>query len=218
MTANPCAAADALRCAAEALYRSPRGHVALDALGRAAEALDVIRSAAEDPEVARAAGEIADARTQVAAGREPEVRAAANRLCASAVILLEPHRTWQATHLMLLRVVLRDVLGRAEARAAPPADRLALGARAACRSLGLDETVARSSHHVALERTLAAADAASRSGQTALLLESVRDALRLVDELEAELARDGVVGTDDRDAPAQRPSGALRDASSCHGS
>jgi hypothetical protein len=213
---NPSAAAESIRCAAEALYRSPRGEPARAALERAAEALHAIRSGGDDPELARVAGEIAHARDLLAARREPAVRAAANRLYASAVILLEPHRAWQATHLMVLRVTLRDVLAEVEAGGGRAAERLALGARAACRSLGLDPSVARSPHHGALERILAAADAASRSGRPEVLVEAVRGALTLVDDLEAELARSGVVGTGGDGA--QPFSGALGEDSPCHGS
>jgi hypothetical protein len=212
---EPSGAIDSLRSAAEALYRSPRAQPALAALGRAEDALNALRRATDDAELARVHDELARARSLLAAHREAEVRASANRLYASAVILLEPHRPWQATHLMLLRVVLRDMVSAAEGGDALAAERLALSARAACRSLGLDESVKRSRRHAAIERRLAEADAARRADRGAALLVAASDALSLVDGLEADLAALG----EGRDAPGSHEvSGALWDDSPAHGS
>jgi hypothetical protein len=215
---KPPEALESLRAAAEALYRSPRGPMAFAALERAEEALEAIRRRIDDPEVARAADELARARALLAAQGEAEVRSAANRLYGSAVILLEPHRPWQAIHLMLLRVLLRDMVSAADAGDGRAAERLALSARAACRSVGLDPAVARSRRHGAIERALAVADAARRMDRRADLRDAARDALGLVDELEVELAVGGAIAWGDEARSAHGFPGALRDGSPIHGS
>jgi hypothetical protein len=183
---------DLLRLAAEELYREPDGAPALEALRRIEHALRAIPPRrADDTELTRAWYEVDRARAALADRQPVKVRVAANRLYGTAVILLEPHRPWQLTHLMLLRFTLRDIHAAAEDGGALRVERVVLAARAACRALGLDPAVASCRCHGALERRLADAHAASGAAEAALLAEAARDALLLVDGLEVELAAQG---------------------------
>jgi hypothetical protein len=212
----PLDALESLGEAADALYRTPLGEPALDALERADYAVRVLRSTGDDAELAKAQEEIERARSLVASAREPEVRAAANRLYGSAVILLEPRAPWQRTHLMLLRVTLREVVVAAETGSALAARRPALVASAACRSLGLDAAVAASAGHGPLQRKLAEIDDEIRADRTEGLVDAAWSASTLLDQLEAELAAGGELaasGAKAHGAPAPPRDGSPNDVS-----
>jgi hypothetical protein len=194
---------DALAAAADELHDAPDGFAALGALRRAEEALARIpRSRERAAELSRAHAAVARARPLAAAGAAAELRAVACRLYESAVLMLEPVRPPAVVHLMLLRLLLRRADAASGTAGTQGPDRLLLLARAVLRALALAEHRDRRSPILgALELVLADAHTAACARDRDPMRDAAHRAIRMLDELQAEM------GAGSRDRPDPRTPG-----------
>lgn len=189
-------ALEELLTAAEGLYASTDGGPAAirPALDACDEALARVRRTPDRAdELNRVALETAALRHAVADHDGRRVRAGANRIHASALVLLEP--AWPATalHVHLARNALRAAALAAEEGRLREAARAVRVGRGAWLALGLEGPAPRSANHEKLGTVLALADEALRCAGLGLVLEGLRTALRLLRLLEADLLA-GAVG------------------------